>query len=378
MPLIVVTEPLIKEERYYNACPCEFKPMIRSQNENKKFRKFLLDLPKTEIHLHLEGLASVETIWNLIQDNDLEYDDIKTKKDLKKKFLVKSLDEFIALFINVIQNSFQKEEDLQHLIKDARDYLRRNNIFYAEIFFAPSKFILNGFDYAKMADILDEGARMIKRKDKRTIKFILDVSRTYGVDNAMKNLDLMLSNPRDSFIGIGLGGAESQGPAEEYEPVFAKARLKGLQVVAHAGEVEGPFSIWDSLRKLQAARIGHGISAIQDDELMDYLVENKIPLEICPTSNIFTRHYVKNLEEHPIKPFYDRGITVTLNTDDPTLFGIELIDEYMNLVDAGIFTPGEILQILKNTHFSTFMTVDEKKASWEKIQKKIDKSSFGR
>lgn len=350
--------------------------MNRSQNKNWEFRDFLQDLPKTEIHLHIEGLASVDTIWNLIQENSLSYEDIKSKEDLKKKFLVKSLEEFISLFINVIQNSFQKESDLQYLITDTKDYLERNNIFYAEIFFAPTKFIQTGYSYEKMADILENGARMIKKEDNRTVKFLIDVSRTFGPENAMNNLNLVLENPRDSIIGIGLGGAESKGPAVEYEEVFSIARLKGLEVVAHAGEVEGPFSIWDSLRKLQATRIGHGISAIQDDELMSYLIENKIPLEICPTSNVFTRHYVKKLEDHPIRAFFDKGINVTLNTDDPTLFGVELVDEYMNLVEAGMFQPKEIIQLVKNTHFATFMTSKEKKETWELLDKHISQSKF--
>ena len=350
--------------------------MNRSQNENDKFREFLQDLPKTEIHLHLEGLASVNTIWSLIQENKLHYEGINKIEDLKNRFQIESLDEFLTLFINVIQNSFQKEDDLKYLITDAKDYLKRNNIFYAEIFFAPTKFLENGFDFKKMMDILDTGSQIIKKEEGRTVKFLIDVSRTYGIENAMNNLDLLLANPRESIIGIGLGGAESQGPAKEYEAIFSKARNNGLHAVAHAGEVEGPFSIWDSLRTLQAERIGHGISAIYDDELVKFLNENKTPLEICPTSNILTRHYVKTLEEHPIKAFFHRGVNVTLNTDDPTLFGVELIDEYMNLIEADIFTPEEILEILKNTHFASFMTPAEKKATWKEIEKKISQSSY--
>ena len=348
------------------------------KNENQEFRDFLLALPKTEIHLHLEGLVSVETIWGLIQEHGLKYDGIEAKEDLRKKFLVTNLGEFIDLFINVIQNSFKSERDLGHMLKDARAYLKRNGIVYAEIFFAPSKFLMNGFDFVKIVDILDRGVKTIKEEDGRIVKFLLDVSRTYGLENAMRNLEYLLDHPRESFIGIGLGGAESQGPAVEYEPVFTKARKAGLQVVAHAGESEGPFSIWDSLKKLKVSRIGHGISAIQDEELMNFLEGKKIPLELCPTSNLFTRHYAKTLEEHPIKSFFDRGLNITLNTDDPTLFSIELIDEYMKLMEGGIFSPKEILQILKNTHFATFMPDRDKEKLWNKIQKKIDESPYGK
>lgn len=337
---------------------------------NQEIRELLLAIPKTEIHLHIEGLASVDTIWSLMQKNKLDYG-INNIDELRRKFLVKNLDEFIALFINIIQNSFQEESDLELLISDTRNYLSRNNIFYAELFFSPSKFILNGFDYSKMVEILNAGAKVIKCEDGREVRFIADVSRTYGPDNAMNNLDLILNNPVDSFIGIGLGGAESQGPAAKFEAVFAKAVACGLRVVAHAGEVEGPFSIWESLKRLNVARIGHGTSAVYDDKLMDYLATERIPIEVCPTSNLFTRQFVHAMEDHPIKTFYERGLNVTLNTDDPTLFGVELIDEYMNLMDAGLFSLEELLDILKNTHFATFMDEKEKENSWKEAEKVI-------
>jgi len=352
--------------------------MNSSQNKNREFRDFLQNLPKTEIHLHIEGLTSVDTIWSLIQENKLNYEGIDSKDDLRKKFQISSLGEFLSLFINVVQNSFQKESDLEYLITDTQDYLERNNIFYTEIFFSPSKFIQNGFSFETMIDILDNGSKRIKEKSNRTVKYLIDVSRTFGPENAMNNLNLILDHPRQSVIGIGLGGAEDKGPAADYTEVFAKAKSKGLEIVTHAGEIVGPESIWDSLKKLHASRIGHGISAIQDEDLMEYLVKNQIPLEICPTSNIFTRHYVDKLTDHPIKKFFERGIYVTLNTDDPTFFGAELVDEYMNLVDADMFTHKEVLQLVKNNHFATFMTEAEKNETWLQIDQFINQSNFGK
>ncbi len=335
--------------------------MNESRTGDFQFREFLHNLPKTEIHLHLEGLATVDTIWSLMKEHKLDFPDVKNKEDLKKQFLVKSLDEFISLFINIIQNSFKTEDDLKFLIKDAREYLERNNIFHAEIFFAPSKFLQNGFSFEKMVTILDKGAKRIEKTDKRTVKFLIDVSRSFGPENAMKNLDLVLENPKESIIGIGLGGAEISGPAKDYTKVFKKARDNKLHVVAHAGEDVDAYSIWDTIKLLKAERIGHGITSIQDPELMDYLKKKEIPVEVCPTSNLFTRHYVKTIKDHPIKPFLDHGMNVTLNTDDPTLFGVELIGEYMNLLDNGVFTIDEILKLVKNTHFATFMDENLKK-----------------
>lgn len=348
--------------------------------ELKNLRALLIELPKTEIHLHIEALATVDTIWELMKKHDITHVDVSSKADLQRKFNVTSLDEFIDLFINVIQNNFRSEDDLEYLLRDTREYLKRNNIVYAEIFFAPSKFLENGLDFAKLVEILDAGARKILDAEGREIKFIIDVSRSFGVKNALHNLDLTIENPLENVIGIGLGGAESSGPAKDYKKVFAKAAKNGFHVVAHAGEDVGPDSIWDAIKVLKAERIGHGISAVQDEKLMDYLVDKQIPLEICPTSNLFTQKYVTVLEEHPIRQFYDRGINVTLNTDDPTVFGIDLIDEYMSLTNKGFFSASEIVQLVKNNLYATFLSAERKNEIWQEsevvLQRFADKVSL--
>ena len=332
--------------------------------EQSNFQKLLHDLPKTEIHLHLEGIASVNTIWSLMNKNKISHPDIKTKEDLEKKFNIANLDEFIDLFINVIQSSFTEENDIKLLIEDAANYLEENNIVYAEIFFAPSKFVSMGFDFGKIIKILEDGVVEIKNKYNREIRFLVDVSRSFGPENAMKNLDLTIMHKSPYIIGIGLGGAESKGPAKEYKEVFEKASKYGFHIVAHAGEDIGPESVWDTIKYLKAERIGHGISSIQDEKLMTTLAEKQTTLEICPTSNLFTKKYVQKLEEHPVKEFFNRKMNVTINTDDPTLFSINLIEEYMNLLIHNIFSEKEILSLIKNNIYSTFLPDSRKDEIW--------------
>lgn len=339
---------------------------------NNSFIQLLKNIPKAEIHLHLEGLISVETIWRLIQENNLNFDGIKTKKDLIKRFNVNSLEEFLSLFINIIQASFKKEQDIIYLLEDAQQYLVRNNIVHAEIFFAVTKFLQSGFSYSHMADILEAASRKIHEESGITVNYLIDVSRTFGPENAENNLDLVLANPRKSIIGIGLGGSEINGPAEDYEKVFKRAAKNKLKVVAHAGEDVGPQSIWNSLNLLKAERIGHGISAIQDEKLMDFLKEQQIPLEVCPTSNLFTKKFVSKIEDHPIRAFYDKGLNVTLNSDDPTLFGSELVEEYILLYKNKIFNEKELLDILKNTINASYLPDRKKKAICSDAQKVID------
>jgi len=341
----------------------------------QKLRSLLLEIPKTEIHLHLEALASVDTIWTLIQKHKIPFDDISTKDDLKQKFQTTSLSEFLDLFINIVQNCFRSEEDVDLLIEDARNYLSRNNVVYSEIFFAPSKFIQNGLDFGKLVSRIDAGSKSLAKESNLETRFIIDVSRSFGVENAQANLDLTLEHRTDSIIGIGLGGAEESGPARDYADVFEAAAAAGLHVVAHAGEVVGPESVWDALTILKAERIGHGISSIFDDKLVEYLVEHQTPLEVCPTSNLYTQKYVKTLEEHPIRAFYDRGVNVTVNTDDPTLFGIDLIDEYMQLTNHEFFQPDEIIQLVKNNNYATFLPKRRQNEIWKSAEKIIDSYS---
>lgn len=339
----------------------------------QNLRSLLLEIPKAEIHLHLEAVASVDTIWELMQKHDISYGGVSKKADLRKKFDVTSLDDFIDLFINIVQNCFREDEDIEYLLLDAKDYLKRNNITYAEIFFSPTIFMKNGLKFEEMIKRLDAGASKIETEDNIEIYFIIDVSRTFGVKNAVQNLELTLANRVKHVIGIGLGGAEETGPAKEFKKIFDKAIKNKLDVVAHAGEVVGPESIWDALKHLKAKRIGHGISAIQDDELMSYLADKQIPIEVCPTSNLFTQKYVKKLKDHPIRQFFDRGLKVTVNTDDPTLFGIDLVDEYMRLANQNFFSAAELIQIAKNGIYSTFRPKKQQNAHWAEAEKIIQK-----
>ncbi|NBC30397.1 MAG: adenosine deaminase [Spirochaetes bacterium] len=337
-------------------------------------RELLQSIPKTEIHLHIEGLVSVESIWELMKKHKLDLG-IKTKAELQKRFQIQSLNEFIDLFINIVQATFLDEDDLDFLISDAENYLSENNIRYAEIFFAPTKLIKNGLRFDALAQKLDDGAEYL-RKQGYDVRYIVDVSRGFGLGNAMRNLELTAANRTDNFIGLGLGGAEQTGPAREYAPVFERARKEGFHLVAHAGEDVGPHSIWDTIDVLKAERIGHGTSAILDQRLMHELRDRQVPLEICPTSNLFTRKYAQNLEQHPIRSFYDLGMYVTVNTDDPTLFGVNLVDEYANLVDAGVFSVDEIIEIIKNGIYATFMPTEEKDALWQEVKATAQKSSL--
>lgn len=327
----------------------------------------LKGIPKTEIHLHLEGLASRKTIWSLIKKGSLDIG-INSKEELDKRFHIHNLNEFVDLFINVIQNSIQHEEDLDFLLKDTQEYLLENNIRYAEIFYSPTKLTRNGIPYQQIIQHLTEGASRIEAETGCVIRYLTDVSRSFGPKNAMLNLKNHLKYSTDAFIGIGLGGSEEQYGAQEFRNIFRKAVSAGCTIVAHAGEDSGPRAIWDVLNYLGVQRVGHGISAAQDSALIDYLRQQQTVMEICPTSNLYTRKYAKSLDTHPIRYFFDQGLYVTVNSDDPTPFSTSLNSEYCRLLESRIFDLQELIVLIKNGIYGTFLPTKKQDAIWREAE----------
>ena len=229
-------------------------------------------------------------------------------------------------------------------------------------------FIKKGFKYEEMVAIFSKKIAEIKQNHGITIKLLLDVSRTFGCENAMNNYNLLKQCPCKDVIGIGLGGAEQKGPAKEFAAVFEQAHKDGYHAVAHAGEDVGPESIWDAINYLHSERIGHGVTAIQDEELMNNLAKTKLPIEVCVTSNVFTKKIVQKVSEHPIRTFFDKNMFVTVNTDDPVFFKTTLIEEYWKIHNECNFSMDEIKQLILNSYNALFISDKEKAAYCQQVE----------
>lgn len=327
------------------------------------FYSFFKKIPKAELHIHIEAVISKDSIKKLYRKNkEVEFSD----EEMKNLFSYSDLNGFISAFIQV-QELFSEVSDFDLVFEDLKNYLLRNGITYCEAFFAPSAFIKKGFSYTDMTKNFEANIKKIKTETGITVRLLGDVSRTFGIENASKNLELFLENKFDGFIGIGLGGAEAKGPSKDFGPVFEKALANNFHAVAHAGEDVDSYSIWDAINICHAERIGHGITTINDEKLMEFLSEKQIPLEIAPTSNVFTKKYVQELSKHPIRQFFDKGILVTLNTDDPLFFGVELLDEYYNLYKKLNFNTEELKQIIKNGFIASFLSDEEKEKAIQSV-----------
>ncbi len=343
-----------------------------------RFEKIISPLPKAEIHIHAESLMAPADLLKLNAKYGL-YPECRTEEALKEALGIKKiadLSEMIQQFLNI--QSFIKEEEDFTLIGDSiLPYMERNNIVYLEGHLAVTSFVKRGLDFNRMMVSLDESLEDIAKKGRETAIFI-DVSRTFGPENAMNNLNLLLGYlstvEKSRIIGIGLGGAEKSGEPKEYEEVFTKAREAGLRCVAHGGE-ETPYTqVYDTINYLKPERIGHGISSYQNETLMDELAESQLPLEVCPTSNLLTKTFATKMEEHPITTLFRKGIMVTLNTDDPLLFEVELNREYIQVYEKTDLTFADMITLLLNTVKASFMDESEKNALLKRIETDLEKN----
>lgn len=306
------------------------------------------DCPKVELHLHLEGAIPLPALWTLIQKYGGD-PTVPNANALKERFIFRDFPHFIELWI--WKNNFIREyEDFTWIAEAVAGDLVSQNVRYAESFFSPTGFAGFGLRPQKIAEAIRKG---FNRVDQVSIALIADLVRDSSLELAGRTL-AEINECRDlGVIGIGIGGPEQAYPPDRFEPIYTQARQWGLHTTAHAGEGAGPASIWGAINKLKIERIGHGTRAFEDPRLVEYLAAEHIPLEMCPLSNLCTK-VVATPKELPIRRYVDQGITVTINTDDPKMFGNCLSDEYRLLHDQLGFTAEEIRTLILNGVFSSW------------------------
>ena len=312
-------------------------------------------VPKVELHLHLEGAIPQEALWQLIQkySGDSSIPDIEA---LRQKFQFRDFPHFIETW--VWKNRFLREyDDFMFIAEAVAKNLVHQNVKYAEMFYTPSDFFRHDLEVQRLTAAIRSGLGRVKQIE---IGLILDFCRDRGPENADRNLDAVKEVKQLGVIGVGIGGSEQNYPPEPFAGVYEKARQLGFHTGAHAGEAAGPESIWGAIRSLKVERIGHGTRAIEDETLVRYLAEKQIPLECCPLSNVCTG-VVKSIEAHPVKKFFDAGLLVTVNTDDPAMFGNSLAQEYQMLEERLGFSQDEVRKVILNGVKAAWLSNDRKK-----------------
>jgi adenosine deaminase len=312
-------------------------------------------ISKVELHVHLEGAIPHSALFDLIQKygGDPSIPDVTA---LARRFEYKNFAQFIEAWS--WKNQFLREyEDFSHIAELTAGDMANQNIRYAEMFFSPSLFVRHGLEVQELAHAVRIG---LSRVPEIEVSLIADLVRDYGPESEMTTLKRLNDVKDDGVIGIGIGGSEHEFPPESFKSLCQEARLMGFHVNAHAGEAAGPESIWGAIRHLHVDRIGHGTRAYEDPELLDYLREHRTPLELCPVSNVCTG-VVSAIAEHPIREYYERGLIISVNTDDPMMFGTTLDKEYELLVQECGFTRQEICRLILLGIESSWLSEDRKK-----------------
>ena len=293
----------------------------------------LLEIPKAELHLHLEGSVEPETLHELDPATPVE--------EFRSLYSYTDFDAFLRAF-GAIGKRLRTPEDYALITRRLLERLAAQNVRYAEITIAAGVAIWKGQDFAPIFDAIREAAQGSPVE----VRWILDAVRQFGVEHTMRVAELAAERVDQGVVALGIGGSEERGPAVWFTEVFAFAKRSGLRLTAHAGESMGPESVWAAL-KLGAERIGHGIASVHDADLMRHLRERDIPLEICISSNLVTG-VVKRIEDHPVRRLYDAGVPIVLNTDDPAMFHCTLVGEYRLAANQFGFSEAELRGIAGN------------------------------
>ena len=327
-------------------------------------KQYIEQMPKVELHLHLDGAFTLEFLLSLIQKYGGD-SEINTIDDLEKRFEFKDFPHFIQTWFWKNQY-FREPPDFEESTYRTLEKMKYQNIVYSEAFISPWDYQESGVSPTDIAIANCHAVKRAKMDFGIECKLIVDITRDHGHKHALERLDQIFPYVGDEIIGIGLGGSEHLFPARDFKEVFLEAKRRGLHCVAHAGEVVGPESVWSAIQDLQVERIGHGVRSIEDPKLLEYLREKQIPLEVCIISNLKTGVY-SEVNKHPINDLFHEGLLVSVNSDDPTMFGSTLADEYLILLNELNFTLPEIRHIQNNAVESLFASSDKKRLLKEQI-----------
>jgi adenosine deaminase len=327
-----------------------------------------LALPKAELHLHLEGSLQPETVCALAA----KYGVPASTQEILQRYAYRDFLEFIETF-KWVSSLLRAPEDFALALRHLGEQLLAQNVVYTEITLSVGVMLLRHQSPEKNFEAIGAAAESFRGRGLQ-FNFVFDAVRQFGADAAMKVAEAAERCASKSIVAFGIGGDELSIPAKEFRSVYKKAGAIGLHKLMHAGEVGGPEEIRQAIELLGAERIGHGIAAVRDPSLMDLLARRRIPLEICPQSNIRTGALAKQLglaaaqiEQHPLPQLFRHGIPVVLSTDDPAMFHTNLRSEYENARRMGL-QEAEVQRIAKMSFEYAFMNENDRLAMQRRVK----------
>ena len=333
---------------------------------------FMRSLAKAELHLHLEGTVDPATLSELsrrhptpLTTENNRYTNIAdsgrvfTEDEALALYQYKDFTGFLLAF-KAVTERLRTADDYELVTYRMMQKLAAQNVRHAEVYISAGVVQWRGQEFRPLFEGAERGRIRGERDFGMSLYWIFDAVRHFGVDDARRVVDEAIRLKANAVAGIGIGGDERRAGPEQFREVYAHAAGHGLRLTVHAGETVGPESIWGALRELKADRIGHGLHAIEDPELVRYLAEKQVPVEICITSNVLTGCCAR-VEEHPVRKLFDAGVMVTLNSDDPDMFRTTLLREYEIARQTFGFTDDELRHVAMNSFRASFLPEEKKR-----------------
>lgn len=319
-------------------------------------RDLIKKIPKAELHLHIEGTFEPELMFEIAKRNEIKLR-FNSVEELREAYNFHNLQSFLDIYYEGA-GVLLHEQDFFDLTMAYLKRCREDNVVHTEIFFDPQTHTDRGVPFATAFNGIYRALLTANKEWGISFHIIMCFLRHLSEESAFKTLEEALPF-KDKIIGVGLDSGEKGNPPSKFERVFAKALEHGFLTVAHAGEEGGPDYIWEALNLLKVKRIDHGVRSIEDENLLKHLAQTKMPLTVCPLSNIKLCVF-KDLKEHNLKKLLDMGLKVTINSDDPAYFGGYMNQNFWETAEALDLSQEDILTIARNSFEASFLTAEQK------------------
>ena len=314
---------------------------------------FIRALPKAELHLHLEGSVTPETLVELHRRHGKE----STLAEAEAIYQYKDFLGFLMAF-KTLTGDLQTPDDYELIAYRLMEQLKKENVLHAEVYVSVGVCLWRKLDFDAIFEGLERGRERGEKDFGISLLWIFDAVRQFGPGAAQDVFELAAKFRERNVVAVGIGGDEKKAPPELFREQYVYAAERGLRLTAHAGEYSGPESIWGVLN-LGAERIGHGLTAYQDPELIEELAQRQVPVEICLTSNLRTGCCLK-MADHPVRRYFDQGLMLTLNSDDPAMFQTSLTREYELAQTEFGFTDEHLRELARNSFEASFLPAEKK------------------
>ncbi len=326
---------------------------------SKDIINYINKIPKSELHLHIEGSLEPELMFKLSKRNKIEIP-FKSIEEIKSAYNFSNLDSFLKIYYQG-SNVLITEEDFFDLTWEYILRCKQDNIVHTEIFFDPQSHTERGIKFNTIINGIDKALKKANSEFSITSKIIMCFLRHLEEESCFDILKQAL-NHKDKIVGVGLDSSEKGNPPQKFKNLFEAAIKEGFVTVAHAGEEGPPEYIWDSLNLLKVKRIDHGVQCLKDKKLVETLIQKNIPLTVCPLSNIKLCVFDK-LENHNLKKMLDKGLRVMVNSDDPAYFGGYLNTNLIETTKALNLSFEDVKILIQNSFKSSFLD-ESTKNSW--------------